>query len=104
MLDEGVVLLGSAFGEGLEPVGIVRHAVLLGPLHHAFGHGIGHGAFELCTIVHHVDHLLIDVLGQVLVHLFAVEHFLAKVLCRSLGRCCHVERFLLESFANNLES
>ena len=80
MLDEGVVLLSGAFGKGLEPVGIVGHAILVGPLLHAFGHGVGDGTVERGTIVDHVDQLLVDISGKILVHLGAVEHFLSKIL------------------------
>ena len=41
VLNERVVLLGSAFGKGLEPVGVVCHAVLVGPLLDALSHSVG---------------------------------------------------------------
>ena len=74
VLDESVVFLGSAFGEGLEPVGIVGHAVFLCPLSDAFGHRIGDGAVEAHTVVDDVDQFLIDITGKVFVHLVAGEH------------------------------
>ena len=46
VLHKGVVLLGGAAGQGLEPVGVVGDAHLHGPLLHAGGHGIGYGAVE----------------------------------------------------------
>ena len=79
-------------------------AILDGPLPHALGHGIGHVAFEPGPIVHHINHLLIDLLGQVLVHFLAVEDLLAEILGWSLTGCYHVEGLFLESLADNLKS
>ena len=104
MLYEGVVLLGSALGERLEPVGIVRHPVLRGPLLHAGGNGISYLTVEPCTVIHHVNHLFIHVLGQVLIHLLAVEDLAAEILRGSLTGCFYVERLLLESLTDNLKS
>jgi hypothetical protein len=104
VLDERVVLLGRAFREGLEPMRIVRHAVLLGPRHHAGSHSIGHLSVEASAIVDDIYHLIINVLRQVLVHLLAVEDVLAKVFARSLCWCFYVKRLLLECLADNLKS
>ncbi len=86
MLDKRVVLLGGAFGQRLEPVGVVGDTVLVGPLLHALGHSVGNRAVEGSTIVDDVDHFLINISGKILVHLGAVEYFLAKVLGRTLYR------------------
>ena len=104
VLDERVVLLGCAFREGLEPMRIVRHAVLLGPRHHAGSHSIGHLAVEASAVVDDIYHLIINVLRQVLVHLLAVENMLSKVLARSFCWCFYVKRLLLERLADNLKS
>ena len=104
MLDKRVVLLCGTLGEGLEPVCIVRHAILRGPLFHTFCHGIGYLTVETGTVVHHVYHLLVDILRQILVHLLAVEDLLSKILCGSFTWCFYVERLLLECFADNLKS
>ena len=104
MLDERVVLLSSTLGQWLEPVCIVCHTILRSPLLHTGSHGVCHLAVQTCTIVHHVHHLLVHVLGQVLVHFLTVEDLAAKVLRGSLTGCFYVERLLLESLADNLKS
>ena len=93
----GVVLLGGAFGERLEPVRVVCHAVLFGPLLHAGGHGVGYGAVERRTVVYYVNQRLVHLRRQVLVHLGAVEHILSKILRRPFHRRNHFQRLLLES-------
>ena len=98
------MLLCGAFRQWLEPVGVVRHTILGGPLFHTLCHCIGYIAVETCTIVHHVDHLLIDVLGQVLVHFFTIEDLATKILSWSFHWCFYVERLLLESLTDNLKS
>ena len=78
------MLLGSALGEWLKPVGVVGYALFLSPLHHASSHVVGNVALKACAIVYHVDHLLIDFLRQILIHLLAVEHLATEILVRSL--------------------
>ena len=104
VFDEGVVLLGGTLGEGLEPVGVVGDAHLLGPLLHPFGDGVGDGAVETGTVVDDVDEVVIHVGGQVLVHLLTVEHVLAEVFGGSLGRGFHFHSLLLEGLLYDLES
>ena len=104
VLDERVVLLGGAFGQRLEPMGVVCDAVLLGPLHHAGSHLVGYLAVELCAFVDDVYHLVVHTLRQILVHLLAVEDILAEVFARSFTRCFYVEGLLLECLAYNLKS
>ena len=104
VLDKRVVLLGSALVQRLEPVGVVRHTILRGPLFHAFGDGIGHLAVKPCAVIHYVNHLLVHVLGQVLIHFLAVEDPAAEILRGTLTGCFYVERLLFESLANDLKS
>ena len=104
MLDEGVVLLGGALGQRLEPVCVMRHTVFLGPLLHAGGHGVGHRAVERRAIVYHVGEAGVHVLGQILVHLGACEHVLAEILRRALNGRFNVERLFLESLLDHTES
>ena len=80
VLHKGIVLLGRALGQWLKPVGVVGHAVFLGPLLHAGRHGIGYRTVEAGAIVHHVYQLLIHVGRQILVHLGAVEHIFPEKL------------------------
>ena len=74
VLYEGIVLLRRSFRQGLEPVGVVCHAVLLRPLFHAGGHGVGNGAVERRTVVDNVDKLVIYACRQVFVHLRTVKN------------------------------
>ncbi len=104
VLDEGVMLLGGALREGLEPVGVVGDAVLVSPLLHALGYGIGDGAVEWGTVVDDIDEFLVHVALQVLVHLCPCEHVLGKELRRAFGGFCYLKRLLLESLFYNLES
>ena len=98
------MFLSSTFGQGLEPVGIVRHAVLCCPLLHAGSHSIGNITVESGTIVHHVNHFLVHVFRQILVHFLTVKDLLAKILSGSLTWCFYVEWLLLECLADNLKS
>ena len=76
VLDERVVLLGCSLRQRLEPVGVVGDTILCGPLLHAGSDNIGNLTIQTGTVVHHVDHLLKDILRQILVHLLTVEDFL----------------------------
>ena len=104
MLDKGVVFFSSTFRQRLEPVGVMGNAILHGPLFHTSSYSIGHIALQTGSIINDINHFLINLLGQILVHLLAVEHFLTEVLIRPFGRCYYVERLLLECLANNLKS
>ena len=61
MLDEGIVFLGSALCERLEPVRVVRHTVFLGPLLHATGHIVGYRTVQRSTVVDSIHQFLIYV-------------------------------------------
>ena len=104
VLYEGVVLLGRAFRKRLEPVRVVRGSVLLGPLLHAFGHGVGYRAVEAGPVVNHVYHGLVNRRGQVFVHLGAVEHVLAEILRRAFGRRVHLQWLLAKGALYYVES
>ena len=104
MFNKRVVFFCRSFRQRLEPVRIVCHAVFCGPLFHTCCHSIGYLAIKSCAIVNHIDHLLIHVLGQVLIHLFAVKDLLTEILIRSLCGCFYVERLLLECLTDNLKS
>ena len=104
MFDKGIMFLGGAFGQGLEPMGVVCHTILLGPLSHARGHGIGDGAVEGCSIVDNVNHLLVHVTLQILIHFRACEDFLSEILRRALLGGCYLQRLLRKCFLYYLES
>ncbi len=104
MLHEGVVLLGSTLCQRLEPMRIVRYVHLLSPLLHACSHGVGYSSVQPCPVVHHVNHLVVDILRQIFVHLLAVEHVFTKELRRTfLGRF-HFDWTLLERLFYYLKS
>ena len=104
MLDKRVVLLGSTLSQRLEPVRIVSDAILRSPLLHACSNSIGYISVKTSAIIHHVNHLLVHVLGQVLVHFLTIEDLLAKILARSLTWCFYVEWLLFECLSDNLKS
>lgn len=104
VLYEGVVLLGCTLGKRLEPVCVVGNTILVGPLLHTFGYGVGDGAVELGTIVDNVDKLLVDVSRQILVHLGTVEDLLAIILRGALDGRYNLYRLLLGSAGYCIES
>ena len=104
VLDEGVVLLGGAFRQGLKPVGIVGHSVVDGPLLHAGSDTVGNGEVETGAVVHHVHHRLVNFFREIFVHLLSVEDLASEILRGSLTGRFYVERLLLEGFADNLKS
>lgn len=91
MLHEGVVLLCRAFGQGLEPVGVVCHAQFGRPAFHAFGYLVGDVPVEGSPVVHGIDQAAVDRRGEVFEHLFPVEHVLAEIFRRTF---CGVGYFL----------
>ena len=102
VFDEGVVFFCRAFGQWLKPVRVVCHAVFHSPLLHAFSHLVCHFAIKTNALVHHVNHLLVHILREVLVHLFAVEYLGTKILGGPISRCLHVKRLLFERLSDNL--
>ena len=104
VLYKGIVLLGSTLGQRLEPVGIVRAAHLLSPLLHAGSHRVSYRTVQRRTVIHHVNHLVVDVLWQVLIHLLAVEHVFAKEFRRALPGHLHLDGPFLKRFFYYLKS
>ena len=104
MFHEGVVLFGCAFGEWLEPVGVVGHSHLCCPFFHTFCHGVGNGTVEACAVVDNVYESLIDVGWQVFVHFLSCEDVFRKVFRRSFLWCRDLHGFFLESFFHDSES
>ena len=77
---ERVVLLGGRSGERLEPVTIVRGAVLERPLLHGEGHGVGDRRIQRQPPAHRPLELLEDVRRQPLEHHVAAEGERAELL------------------------
>ena len=61
---EGVVLLGGQAGQRLEPVRVVRRALLHRPLAHRLGDGVGERRVQRRAGLERRLQLLVDVLGQ----------------------------------------
>ena len=104
VLDKRIVLLGSALGQRLKPVGVVRHAVFCSPLLHTGSHFVSHLSVQPCTVFHNVNHFFVHVLRQVLIHLFTVEHLASIILSGALFRRFYFKRLLLECLSDNLKS
>jgi len=71
---EGVVLLGRRAREGLEPVGVVRGALLDGPVLHGRGDDVGGLVVEALTALDGAHQGLEDLLGEPSPHLVHAEH------------------------------
>ena len=104
VLHEAVVLLCGAFGEGLEPVGAVRHAELHGPLLHAGGHGVCGGQVERGAVVDDVAHLAEDVFRPLVRHFLSVEHVFGEKLAGTFFAVGDFDGLLLESLFYNAKS
>ena len=86
-LEEGVVLLGGAAGERLEPVGEVRRAAVHRPLLEGVGHLVGDGGIERRVVAHRVQQRLRRVLRQILAHDALVEDVRAVFDFRVVHDC-----------------
>ena len=104
MLHKGIVLLGSALGQWLEPVRIMRYPVFLSPELHAGSHGISDGTVQTSTIIYYIDEFLVHIRWQILVHLLAVEYILGEVLRRAHLGSLHLYRSFLKGLGYNLKS
>ena len=104
VLNKGVVLFGGAFGEGLEPVCIMRDAHLDGPLLHALGDGIGGVHVEWASGVEGLGIAPINVERKILSHLVLVENIGGIVGRRAFGRGGHGDGALLEGLFHHFET
>ena len=82
----------------------MSNAILGSPLLDTSSYSVGNGTIESCAIINYVNHLLVHVLWQVLVHFLTIEDLLAKILARSLTWCFYIEWLLLKSLTDNLKS
>ena len=78
--EEGVVLLRSDAGKGLEPMSIVGSPFLQRPILHGVGHHIGGAHADAAAILHHIGHFGKHLFGQALPHNGDAEHICAKQL------------------------
>ena len=104
VLDEGVMLLGRALRQGVEPVRVVRGAFLEGPFLHTRRDGVGCLPVEGRTIIDRVDQALERLSRKILEHLLAVEDQLAEIVGRPFLRSGYLDRFSLEGRLDNPKS
>ena len=90
-VQERVVLLARDAGEGLEPVGVVRGALLNGPFLHSMGDDVGHLDVEGLALLKRPHERLVGHLGELLLHDLLAEDLAAEVLA---GVVCHLNRLL----------
>ena len=98
------MLLCRTLCQRLEPVSIVGDTHLHRPFLHTVSNSVGNAAVQTGTVVYHVNHLLVDIRGQVTEHLLFVEDILTEILRWSLFRYGNIEGSLLESLLHNLKS
>ncbi len=72
--DERLVLFGGHAIERLEPVRVVRRALLDGPVLHGVGHDVGHLAGQSPAAGQRTLHFLICRVREALLHHIVVEH------------------------------
>ena len=77
--EKRIVLLRRDARERLEPVGVVRGALLNGPFHHGLGHDIRRGHGDLTAVLDHAHDLRIDLLRQTLLHDGSAEYIFPKI-------------------------
>ena len=104
VLHEGVVLLGGALGEGLEPVRIMRDAHLDCPLLHALCDGIGGVHIKRASGVEGFGVAPIDFERKILAHLLLVENVGGIIRRRTFGRCGHGDGAFFESLFHDFET
>ena len=103
VLHEAVVLLGCAFRQGLEPMRAMRCAEFHRPFLHACCHSIGSRHIERRSAIDDVAHLLINIRGQVVLHLLPVEDIFGKELAWTLLAVGHFDGPFLERLADYLK-
>ena len=101
VVDKGVVLLGSAVCERLEPVGDMRHIVLQRPFLHAGGHLVSYSQVERKPFVDAVYKSIIGLGFKITTHLLAGEHKLAEVAGDFAFRHRDVRSLFFEGFQDN---
>ena len=104
ILNQGVVLLGGAFGKGLEPVRDMGHVMVQGPFLHAPGDSVGGGAVEGLAVVDAVQQCPEHVRLEIPAHLRAVAHEFAVILGSTFLRDIHGQCLLLEGIPYQVQS
>ena len=79
VFEECVVLLGCASRQRLEPVRIVRSALIHSPLLHTCGYLVGNLAREGRSVIHRVEHSVVDGFVEITAHCGTVENLRAEV-------------------------
>ena len=104
VIDQGVVLLGRSFRQGLEPVGNMGYTVLDGPLLHAAGHAVRGFAVQGFAAFDAGEKGLEAICIKIFAHLFAVEDQLSIVIGGFTCRCAGGDFLLHEGFLDEIKS
>ena len=100
---KGIVLLGRAARQGLEPVGVVVGTVLQRPLAHACGNAVGNFARERRTVVHRVEQRRVSLLVEILTHGGASEYLLSEIVRRTTFGSLDLHGVVIYRRINHLE-
>ena len=101
---EGVVLLGRAARQRLEPVGIVVGAVVEGPLAHAGGDAVGQLELEWGAFLHGVEQRHVGMIFDISAHGGAAEDHFAEVFRRARCRCLNLYGPVIQRRFDHLKS
>ena len=104
VVDQGVVLLGRSFRQGLEPVGNMGYTVLDGPLLHAAGHAVRGFAVQGFAAFDAGEKGLEAICIKIFAHLFAVEDQLSIVIGGFPCGCAGGDFLLHEGFLDEIKS
>ena len=88
-LQEGVVLLSGEAGKRVEHVGIVRGAIVDGPVAHRGGDGVGNAWVERGALLDRLHHGAVDGLGQAALHGRRPEHIATEQIAERLAELLH---------------
>ena len=104
IFDEGVMFLGRALGEWLEPVGVVRGAHVQRPVLHAYSHIVGHFAVERSPVVEHIAERPVGLGREVACHLFSSKNVATVIIGNHAGRRLDGDRLLGEGLLQHFKS
>ena len=104
IFDKGIVFLGRALGERLEPVGVMRGTHIQCPVLHTYSHIVGHFAVERGPVVEHIAESPVGLCREVACHLFSSEDVAAVIIGNHTGRRLDGNRLLGEGLLQHFKS
>ena len=104
MFYKSIVLFGGTFRQRLKPVCIMCNPQFAGPTFHTGCYFISNVPVHRSSIVHSIHQTGVNGTGQILEHLFTVEHVFTKIFTRSAIRNSHWLRLGLKRLLNDTES